>query len=74
MLSRGDWTPGSKKAAVIELLSRAGGPTLKDLTKATGWRAHSVRGFISGILKKQMGMKLKSNKAADGEPTYQLKA
>ena len=62
---------GSKKAAAIALLRRAGGATLKELMKATGWQAHSVRGFISGILKKQMGMKVKSSKTADGERTYQ---
>ena len=64
---------GSKKAAVIGLLGRAGGATLTDLTKATGWQAHSVRGFLSGILKKQMGMKVRSSKTADGVRTYQLK-
>jgi Protein of unknown function (DUF3489) len=64
---------GSKKAAVIGLLRRVGGATLKDLVKATGWQAHSVRGFISGILKKQMDMKIRSSKTAGGERTYQLK-
>ncbi|MBI4464524.1 MAG: DUF3489 domain-containing protein, partial [Acidobacteria bacterium] len=41
---------GSKKAAILELLRRPGGATLTDLTAATGWQAHSVRGFISGAI------------------------
>ena len=39
---------GSKTAKVLDLLKRAGGASLKELRKATGWQAHSVRGFLSG--------------------------
>jgi hypothetical protein len=39
---------GSKKADIIRLLERAKGVTLEELMEATGWQAHSVRGFISG--------------------------
>src|SRR5258708_6489256 len=37
---------GSKAAKILDLLKRADGASLKELMKATGWQAHSVRGFI----------------------------
>jgi hypothetical protein len=43
---------GSKTAQILELLKQPDGATLKDIMSATGWQAHSVRGFISGTLGK----------------------
>ena len=65
---------GSKAAKVLDLLKRPDGVTLKDLTKATGWQAHSVRGFLSGAIRKKMGLAVTSTKAEDGERTYSVKA
>ena len=65
---------GSKTAKVLDLLKRPNGATLKEVMKATGWQAHSVRGFISGTLGKKMGLTVISTKAEDGERTYSLKA
>jgi hypothetical protein len=64
--------PGSKTAKILDLLKRPGGVTLKELIKATGWQAHSVRGFLSGTLGKKMGTPVKSSKRADGERAYRL--
>ena len=41
--------------------------------KATNWQAHSVRGFLSGALGKQMGLKLKALDRS-GERAYQLES
>ncbi|MGA2717152.1 MAG: DUF3489 domain-containing protein [Bryobacteraceae bacterium] len=65
---------GSKTATVLELLKRKGGVTAKELMTATGWQAHSVRGFISGTVGKKMGLTVESNKGADGERTYSIRA
>jgi len=64
--------PGTKTAKILELLKRPGGVTLRELMKATGWQAHSVRGFLSGTLGKKMGTPAESSKRADGERVYRL--
>ena len=65
---------GSKTATILEMLKQPGGATAKELLKATGWQAHSLRGFISGTLGKKMGLTVESAKAEDGERTYSVKA
>lgn len=52
--------PGTKLARLIALLSKEEGATIGDLTKATDWQAHSVRGAISGTLKKKLGLTVAS--------------
>jgi hypothetical protein len=64
---------GSKTAKVLDLLQHSGGATLKELMKATGWQAHSVRGFLSGALGKKMRLTVKSTKAEGGERRYSVK-
>jgi hypothetical protein len=58
----------------LGLLKRREGATLKALMEATEWQAHSVRGFLSGTLRKKMGLIIKSNKSAEGERTYSIQA
>ncbi len=68
-----DAREGTKAAKVLALLRRPDGATLKELMKATGWQAHSVRGFLSGAVGKEMDLKLESTKAEDGERSYSVK-
>src|SRR5438105_2823476 len=63
---------GSKTAKVLDLLKRPGGASLKQLMKATGWQPHSVRGFLSGTLKKKIGLKLESSRREGEERAYRL--
>ena len=65
---------GSKAAKVLDLLKRPDGVTLKELMKAAGWQAHSVRGFLSGTVGKKMGLAVTSAKGTEGERTYSVKA
>ena len=64
---------GSKSAKVLDLLKRPDGATLKEIMKATGWQAHSVRGFLSGAVGKKLGLTVVSAKGEDGERTYSVK-
>jgi Protein of unknown function (DUF3489) len=63
----------SKSAKVLDLLKRPDGTTLKELMKATGWQAHSMRGFLSGTVGKKMGLTVASAKGEDGERSYSVK-
>ena len=65
---------GSKAAKVLDLLKQSDGATLAELMKATGWQAHSVRGFLSGTVGKKLGLTVASTKGEDGERTYSVKA
>lgn len=57
--------PNSKTAQVIELLHQRTGASLNALMQATGWQAHSVRGFLSGHLSKKMGRHVRSFKRGE---------
>ena len=61
---------GSKKATILELLRRPKGATITEIGKATNWKSHSIRGFISGTLRKAMGLTVESSKNQSGERTY----
>jgi hypothetical protein len=62
----------TKTAKVIALLQQPGGTTLQAIMRATSWQTHSVRGFISGQLKKKFGLKVRSFER-DGERVYSIK-
>ena len=55
----GNATP--KSAQIMGLLQRQNGASIPELMKATGWQAHSVRGFISGTLKQKRGLAVTSS-------------
>lgn len=63
--------PGGKLGVLVGLLTREGGAHLEEMVAATGWQAHSVRGAMSGALKKKLGLTITSEKA-DGERTYRI--
>jgi hypothetical protein len=63
---------GSKNAKILELLRQPNGTTIQDLMTATGWQAHSIRGFLSEVVGKKLGLKLESSKREDGQRVYQI--
>jgi hypothetical protein len=58
--------PGGKLGQLVRLLQRPDGATLDDMIAATGWQAHSVRGAMSGSLKKKLGLDITSTKTEAG--------
>jgi hypothetical protein len=62
----------SKKEACLSLLRRADGASIGELMEATGWQAHSVRGFLSGQVRKRLGLALTSTSADEGSRRYHI--
>ncbi len=63
---------GSKQAQVIDLFRRAEGATVAEVIAATGWQPHTVRGIVSGTLKKKLGLTVVSAKEERGTCTALL--
>jgi hypothetical protein len=63
--------PGSKQSHVIAMLQSPAGATIAAMMKATGWQQHSVRGFLAGVVRKRLKLKLGSKKV-DGERIYRI--
>ncbi len=61
----------NKKADVIALMQQSKGVTLPEIMEATGWQAHTVRGFVS-ILGSKGGHAIESSKNAAGERSYKI--
>lgn len=61
----------NKKADVIAMMNCAKGVTLAEIVEATGWKKHTVRGFIS-ILGRKGDEKIESSKNAAGERCYRI--
>ena len=61
----------SKQAAVLAMLRQKGGTTIAAIMKATGWQQHSVRGFLTGAVRKRLKLNLASDKVA-GERRYRI--
>ncbi len=63
---------GTKQALLIDLLKRKKGATIEELVEATGWQPHSVRGAISGTLKKKLGLAVISERVGDRSRVYRI--
>jgi hypothetical protein len=66
--------PGaSKQARLIVLLQAGPGATIDQMMTLTGWQAHTVRGTISGVLRKKLGLNVACQAASDsGSRVYRI--
>ena len=62
----------TKGSIIITLIQRKGGATAAELQAAAGWQPHSVRGFISAVVGKKMGLNVASAKNDAGERVYSI--
>jgi hypothetical protein len=53
------------------MLQSPAGATIDAMMKATGWQQHSVRGFLAGVVRKRLKLKLGSKKV-EGKRVYQV--
>jgi hypothetical protein len=63
--------PSSKQARVLKMLRSATGATITAMVRETGWQQHSVRGFLADVVRKKLGLGLRSEKV-DGQRTYRI--
>jgi len=65
-------TKTNKTDLVLKRLRLAKGATIAMLMEATGWQAHSVRGFLSAVVRKKLGLNLVSEVGKDGVRRYRI--
>jgi hypothetical protein len=62
----------SKQDAVIARLKSPRGVTVSKLVEITGWQKHTIRGFLSAVVRKKLGLDLTSETGRDGERRYRI--
>ena len=63
---------GTKQTQLIAMLTAAEGASINEIIAVTGWRAHTARGVISGVLRKKLGLKVTSEKNDARGRVYKL--
>ena len=62
----------SKSDLVMRSLGRKAGASMEGLCKLTDWQPHSVRGFLSGTVRKKLGHEVSRQKDIKGITRYHL--
>ena len=62
----------TKKQIMIDLLRRPEGATIEEISAATEWQSHTVRGAMSGALKKKLGIEITSKKVEERGRVYRI--
>lgn len=64
--------PGTKQAQLIAMLQAPEGATIAEIAGKLEWRSHSIRGAISGSLKKKLGLRVISERNPDRGRVYRI--
>jgi len=64
--------PGTKLAALVMVLRSPQGATSLQLMLATAWQPHTLRGAISGMLRKKLGLNVVLAHNDSGERVYRV--
>lgn len=64
----------TKLARLEAMLRRPDGATIEQISNSLDWQAHSVRGAMSGALKRKQGLSITSEKTGDGQRIYRIAA
>lgn len=62
----------SKTETVLKKLRLARGVTVPQIMELTGWQSHSVRGFLSAVVRKRLKLNLVSEVGKDGQRRYRI--
>jgi len=62
----------TKQQVMIDLLRRPEGATIEEIANATEWQSHTVRGAMSGALKKKLGLAITSEKVEERGRVYRI--
>lgn len=63
---------GTKQALIIAMLERLEGATIAEMVEATSWQSHTVRGSISGALKKKLGLPINAERIEGRGTVYRI--
>jgi hypothetical protein len=63
---------GTKQATLIAMLRTQDGATIEEIKAATGWQSHTVRGAISGAVKKKLGLQVTTERVKGRGQVYSL--
>jgi hypothetical protein len=63
---------GTRQETVISMLRAEGGATIAEIMAATNRASHTTRGFLSGALRKRLGLEVTSEKVEGRGRVYKL--
>lgn len=62
----------SKSETLRQMLASENGMTIPEAAKVTGWMEHSIRGLMSGVLRKKLSLRISSTKVEGRGRVYRL--